>query len=111
MTEKEAGAQPLLYSELDVNDLFCNSERKMIQYISSFVEKESYQPFWKDIFSFLVISIKFLAGNLQLGTITLLLLLLLLFTADRLFVQADPQCFEFSFRLWRLDFYFQFILL
>lgn len=47
MTEKEAGAQPLLYSELDVNDLFCNSERKMIQYISSFVEKESYQPFWR----------------------------------------------------------------
>ena len=28
MTEREAGAQPLLYSELDVNDLFCNSEKK-----------------------------------------------------------------------------------
>lgn len=28
MTEKEAGAQPLLYSELDVNDLFCNSLEK-----------------------------------------------------------------------------------
>ena len=26
MTEMEAEAQPLLYSELDVNDLFCNSE-------------------------------------------------------------------------------------
>ena len=28
VTEKEAGAQPLLYSDLDVNDLFCNSEKK-----------------------------------------------------------------------------------
>ena len=36
MTEREAGAQPLLYSELDVNDLFCNSEKKNSSlYISS----------------------------------------------------------------------------
>jgi len=42
VTEREAGARPLLCSELDVNDLFCNSERKktLIHYIVSLVEKK-----------------------------------------------------------------------
>ena len=43
MTEREAGAQPLLYSELDVNDLFCNSEKKIVHYISLFALSASWR--------------------------------------------------------------------
>lgn len=28
VTEKEAGARPSIYREVDVNDLFCNSKEK-----------------------------------------------------------------------------------
>lgn len=45
VTEKEAGVQPSLHSEVDANDLFCNSEKTkdfVIHYISLLEQKESF---------------------------------------------------------------------